>query len=131
MAARLAAAVADPLPKISKRMLTTVLFGPERWAECIVAVDGGAIVGFIIASRYFEAHTGKRQLRISDLFVDDSVRRGGLGRALFARLLRRARVLSCHEVAWEVWKSNLAAYNFYRSLSAQHVDDVTVMRIQL
>src|SRR5579872_5749475 len=71
LAGRLAASVADPIPEISKTRLAADLFGPRRWGECIVAADGAGIAGYAIVSRYFEAHTGSRQLRICDLFVDE------------------------------------------------------------
>lgn len=131
MASRLAVAVADPVPKMLKRTIAAALFGPDRWAECFVAVDGVTIIGFATASRYFEAHTGKRQLRIADFFVDDSTRGAGVGRSLFARLLSRAQALHCDEIAWEVWKENLSAYGFYERMGAQHINDVTTMRLQL
>ena len=105
--------------------------GRNRWAECIVAVDGDVPVGFAIISRHFEAHTGKRQLRISDLFVEEPARGIRIGVELFKYVLQHARALGCDEVMWEVWRKNLPAYRFYERLGAEHVDDVSIMRIEL
>ena len=131
MAKRLAAAVKDPAPGISERSLVSVLFGANRWAECFVAVEGSDVVGYVLASKYFEAHTGRRELRIADLYVDASARRAGTGRALFARLVRRARTLKCASLCWEVWRANPHAYAFFEMLGARHVNDISTMRFDL
>src|SRR5579864_8182958 len=131
LAKLLAAAVQDPAPHISERSLAAALFGRSRWAECFVAVEGSAIVGYATASRYFEAHTGRRELRIADLYVTERARLSGTGRALFERLLKRARALNCDSVSWEVWRANAAAYAFYEALGAIHANDVSTMRLEL
>jgi len=131
LADQLAAAVADPLPRLSRAALEAALFGRSRWSECFLAVDGTVAVGYAIASRSFEAHTGKRQLRITDLFVSDDARRTGVGRELFGALATHARRLQCHELLWEVWRSNAPAYAFYERLNAHHADDISTMRIEL
>lgn len=127
MARRLAASVADPVPKISQSSLAGVLFGRSRWAECFVAVERGNTVGYAIISRVFEAHTGKRQLRIADLFVHEAARGSGVARQLLARIQDRARQLRCREVVWEVWKENRLAYSFYEHIGARHVGDISTM----
>jgi ribosomal protein S18 acetylase RimI-like enzyme len=131
MARHLSAALCDPRPAVTGESLEPLLLGPSRWGECFVASLRGKPVGYVLASRNFEAHTGKRQLRIADLFVAESARRSGTGRQLFATLLNRARSLGCQEVTWEVWKQNAAAYRFYERLGARHVRDVTLMYIAL
>jgi len=131
LADQLAAAVADPLPKLSKAALETVLFGRSRWSECFVAVDDRVVVGYAIASRSFEAHSGRRQLRVTDLFVQESVRRSGVGRKLFSAVVELAQRLHCDEVIWEVWRANARAYAFYERLNALHANDISTMRLGL
>lgn len=131
MARRLAEAVADPVPTISEASLAEVLFGRARWGDCIVAVAAGTTVGYAITCRHFEAHTGKRQLRITDLFVEESARRTRVGQKMFAFILDRARRLRCNQVAWEAWKPNAPAFAFYGQLGARRVHDILSMRFDL
>jgi|SRR5579863_2534505 len=131
MAKGLATSVADPAPKLSKSSLRAMLLGRRRWVECVVAVEDGNIVGYAIAARMFEPHTAKRELRISDLFVDERARSSGAGRLLFECLTKMALSLRCSQITWEVWIENDAAYAFYEHLGAEHVSDVSAMRLNL
>lgn len=129
MASELAASVNDPAPSLSAVSLRTAIFGANRWADCFVATRTNRLVGYAVVNRYFEPHTGKRALKISDLFVAVSARKSGIGRLLFQAVVVHAKALQCDEISWEVWKQNQAAYRFYERLGAAHVDDVTIMRL--
>jgi GNAT superfamily N-acetyltransferase len=129
MARRLASAVSDPRPDVTSESLTPLLLGPGRWCECYVASLHRRLVGYALVSRSFEAHTGRRELRVADLFVAEAARGSGVGRALFAALLKRATTLGCRVVSWHVWRENGAAYRFYERLGAEHDRDVTSMRL--
>ncbi|MBV9646144.1 MAG: GNAT family N-acetyltransferase [Candidatus Eremiobacteraeota bacterium] len=131
LARELAASVQDPPPRLTARSVAAALFSPSAWSECFVASKHGNVIGYILASRYFEAHTATRQLRIADLFVNASVRRAGIGRRLYAALSKRARTLHCQEIAWEVWSRNHSAFQFFAGLGAERNDDVALMRIRV
>lgn len=104
-------------------------FGHGRTGEYHVALRDGAVVGYALLGCNHEAHSGNRVLLLSDLCVDPAVRRGGVGRALMARVARRAAELDCTSVIWEVWNENPRAFPFYEVLGAWRSDDVTLMRL--
>ena len=131
MSNALAEAVDDPPTTLSVTTLGQCIFGSDRWSECFVAVRGADPLGYMLLSRYFEAHTAKRHLKIADLFVAPAARASGIGRLLFEAAVKRARSLHCAEISWEVWKENDPAYHFYERLGAGHNGDVTTMHFKL
>ncbi len=126
MARELAAAVDDPQPKLSAADLIQDGFGGERWFEGFVVEIAGELVGYALACRAFEAHTGKKRLWLGDLYVQAKARRSGAGRALMAALARHALSLGCDNVYWELWQLNTAGRAFYESLDAVEAHDLAV-----
>jgi len=129
LARELAAAVDDPEPRIGEADIVRDGLGPERWFDCFVAEIAHVVVGYALFGRGFEAHTGKRRLWLGDLYVTPTARGRGVGRALIATVARHALQLGCDAVYWELWRQNSAGAAFYRSLQAEEVTDLAVMRL--
>jgi GNAT superfamily N-acetyltransferase len=129
MARELAAALDDAEPELIESDLIRNGLGPERWFDCLVAEAAGRLLGYALACRAFEAHTGKKRLWLGDFYVRPTARRRGAGRALMAAVARQARELGCDAVYWELWRMNAAGHAFYRTLQAEEVADLAVMRL--
>jgi GNAT superfamily N-acetyltransferase len=129
MARELAAAVDDPDPVLDPRDLVRDGTGPERWFECLVAADERALIGYAMVCRGYEAHTGKRRLWVSDLYVRPDARRTGAGRALMAAIARLAIAKGCEAVYWDLWRLNRVGKAFYESLGAVEVGDLAIWRV--
>ena len=65
-------------------------FGRERWANCLIATVDGVVVGYAIVCPTFEGDIGRRQIYMSDLFLQKT----GAGRALLAAVARHGRKLA-------------------------------------
>jgi GNAT superfamily N-acetyltransferase len=129
MARELAAAVADPAPRLLASDLVRDGLGPERWFDCLVAELAGQLVGYAVLCKGFEAHTGMRRLWIGDFYVRPSARRRGTGRAVMAEVARQALQHGCDVVSWELWRMNSAGAAFYRTFEAEEAADLAVMRL--
>ena len=79
-------------------------------AIALAAEAGGALVGFAIAER-----RGRRGHIVTIDIAADS-RRRGLGRRLFAELLRRLEAAGARHIRLEVDVRNAAAIRFYEKL---------------
>ncbi|HYM04885.1 MAG TPA: GNAT family N-acetyltransferase [Stellaceae bacterium] len=130
MARELASVVRDPAPNLDAAALLRACGGPERWSECLVAESDGALLGYALFSRGFEAHTGKRRLWIGDLYLRPPARGIGAGRVLMAAIARRAMELDCSAIFWELWRPNTPARHFYGALGADACDDLAVMCLE-
>jgi len=69
--------------------------------------------------RRFEAHTRQKRLWLADIYVAESQRRDGIGRALVAVVQARAAELGCAAIDFELARENDAARMFY-----EHLDGV-------
>jgi len=129
LARELTAAVEDPEPVLNASDLVRDGMGPERWFDCLVAVAAGAIVGYAMICRGYEAHIGKRRLWVGDLYVRKEARRMGVGRALMIAVARHASAQGCEAVYWDLWRFNRAGRSFYESLGAAEIGDVAIWRV--
>jgi GNAT superfamily N-acetyltransferase len=66
-------------------------FGPERRFECLLAESAGQAVGFALFFPNYSTFEGKPGLYLEDLYIAESARGQGVGRALLARLARLAQ----------------------------------------
>jgi len=98
--------------------LRTLLFGTPRRAEALLAERDGAAIGF--ALWYFSVSTFwcRPKLYIEDVFVVPEARGGGVGRAIFVELARRAVTAGCPRMEWSVLDWNAPSIAFYRGLGS-------------
>ncbi len=109
--------------------LTTALFGDQPQAEVLLAHVGDQPAGFALFFYNFSTWTGKRGIYLEDLFVRPSLRRGGIGLALFRELAAIAVERGCPRVEWSVLNWNELAINFYKKIGATAKDDWTTFRL--
>jgi GNAT superfamily N-acetyltransferase len=107
----------------------SALFGPKRVAEALIAHAGGTPVGFALYSYTFSSFLGKPGIYVEDLFVDQSHRGSGVGKALLVHLARLGRERGCGRLEWSVLNWNERAMEFYTDLGAVPMDEWTTFRV--
>lgn len=118
LAAEMAADLQDPPPSNTPALLAEVALSADPWCRILVAERGGAVVGFAVTCRHFEAHIGQRSLFLADLHVARAARRGGVATALMAAVGREAAAQRCAKVVWTLWTRNTWARAFYDRIGA-------------
>jgi GNAT superfamily N-acetyltransferase len=113
----------------TEQQLREVLFGEKPAAEVLLALEGGAAVGFAVYFFNFSTWLGRPGLYLEDLFVRPEVRGKGYGRALLVRLAQIARERGCGRMEWAVLDWNEPAIQVYRKLGATPMDEWTVFRL--
>ncbi len=127
-----ALAVYEKLPHevdLDDAALAEHLFGPRPYAECLMAEDAGAVVGFALFFHNYSTFGGKPGLYLEDLFVIPEARGRGHGKALFLELARLAKARNCGRLEWAVLDWNEPAIGFYKSLGAVAKDEWTTYRL--
>ena len=104
------------------------LFGPQKYAEAVIAYAGDVPAGFAVFFHNFSTYAGRPGIYLEDLFVDPEYRGHGLGKALLAYLEGVARERGCGWLQWAVLKWNQPAIDFYQGLGAKPLDDWTLYR---
>lgn len=85
-----------------------------------VAVEEDKVLGYGFCQT--KKHTGDpvlceiSSLYIDDLCVDENCRGRGIGKAIYAQILRYARERKCYNVTLNVWACNPGAIKFYEAL---------------
>ncbi|WP_404336479.1 GNAT family N-acetyltransferase [Sphingomonas sp. MMS12-HWE2-04] len=110
-------------------MLAKALFGDRPVAEAVIAEADGAPVGFALFFHNFSTWTGKPSLYLEDLFVRESARGMGAGKALLRHLAGIALDRDCGRFEWSVLDWNTPAIDFYRAMGAEAMDEWTVQRV--
>lgn len=126
-------AVYERAPEAAKASVADIdkaLFGANPKVHALIAEWDGEAVGFAVYFFNFSTWTGKHGLYLEDLFVRESVRGKGVGKALLARLAAIAREMDCARLEWSVLDWNEPAIGFYRSLGAKPMDEWTVYRVE-
>ena len=113
----------------TEEMLRRTLFGNPRFAEVLIAEEGGAPAGFALFFHNYSTFLGQPGIYLEDLFVKQEMRGRGIGKSLLARLARIARERGCGRVEWAVLDWNAPSIAFYRSIGAIGLDDWMIMRL--
>jgi GNAT superfamily N-acetyltransferase len=109
--------------------LDRFLFGPRRYAETLIAEDGGEPVGFALFFHNFSTFLAQPGIYLEDLFVVPEARGRGVGRALLERLAQLAVERECGRLEWAVLNWNEDAIRFYERLGAKPNSEWTVYRL--
>ena len=105
------------------------LFGNPRYAEVIIAEDGGEPVGFALFFHNYSTFLAQPGIYLEDLFVKPEARGKGFGKALLARLAQIAKSRNCGRVEWAVLDWNEPSIRFYESIGAVGLDDWRIFRL--
>jgi GNAT superfamily N-acetyltransferase len=109
--------------------LRAALFGPRPFAEALLVERAGEPVGFSLWHYTFSTFAGAPSLYVEDVFVREAHRGGGIGRAIFVHLARRAVAHGCQRMDWSVLDWNAPAIEFYRTIGANPVRGWTMQRL--
>ena len=96
----------------------------------LIEDDHGIVQGFAIWSLNYSTWTGTHGIYLEDLFIRDSVRGKGYGKALLAHLASICLERGYHRLQWWVLDWNTPAIEFYKGLGAKFMDEWTVMRVE-
>ena len=105
------------------------LFGPQPFAEVLLAEEAGGVVGFALFFPNFSTFLGRPGIYLEDIFVLPEHRGKGHGKALLRSIAQLAVERGCGRLEWAVLDWNEPAIAFYRSLGAKSMDEWTTFRL--
>jgi GNAT superfamily N-acetyltransferase len=105
------------------------LFGPGSPAEVLLAEAAGEAVAFAVVFHNFSTFLGKKGMYLEDLYVKQSRRRQGYGRALLLHIARLAVERGCGRFEWSVLDWNAPAIRFYEKLGASILHEWKLVRV--
>jgi GNAT superfamily N-acetyltransferase len=109
--------------------LRQALFGPSPAVFAHVVEKGGQIVAIAVWFLNYSTWTGRHGIYLEDLFVRETERRHGYGRALLKALAELCTQRGYTRLEWSVLDWNEPSIRFYRSVGATGMDEWTVQRL--
>ena len=100
-------------------------FGPNPAFRAVIAELEGEVAGYAVYYPGYDTDTATRGVYLADLFVRESARRQGIGRALVIGVAEACRAQGGHWMFWSVLRHNKTARRFYKAL-APELKDVVV-----
>jgi GNAT superfamily N-acetyltransferase len=105
------------------------LFGPSPSVFGHVVEKDGQIIAIAVWFLNYSTWTGRNGIYLEDLFVRESERRHGYGRALLTALAQLCTERGYRRLEWSVLDWNEPSIRFYRSIGAAGMDEWTVQRL--
>ena len=109
--------------------LRQTLFGPQPYAEVLIAEDADGALGFALYFGNYSTFLAKPGIYLEDLFVRPAARGRGVGLELIAQLAALVVARDWGRLEWAVLNWNEPALGFYRSLGARAQDEWGVQRM--
>jgi GNAT superfamily N-acetyltransferase len=106
-------------------------FGAEPAFRGIVAEVSGKVVGFLLHHGGYDTDAACRLLFVVDLYVTESARGQGIGRALMNEARRVAYEGGAKQLVWTVDRRNALARRFYEGMGAHYVDALDLMYLDV
>lgn len=101
----------------------------EKLGEALFGFHNGEVVGFAYFCQKSSAFTGRSGLYIDGFLIDAHMRDKGLGKIIMGYLCNLALERDCQMLEWGVLDWNTPTIEFYRSLGAYSVDEMTIYRL--
>lgn len=112
----------------TEELLDEFLF-EKRTAECVIAEQQGAPVGFALFFHNFSTFLGRPGIYLEDLYVKPEMRGRGYGKIILSFLANVARERRCGRMEWACLNWNEPSRGFYKHLGAQPIEDWTTFRL--
>lgn len=114
---------------LTEETLAAELFGPGTPAEVLIGEAGGRPVAYTVTFHNFSTFLGRKGMYLEDLYVKQSERRKGYGRALLLHIARLAVQRGCGRFEWMVLDWNEPAIRFYEGLGATILHEWKLARV--
>jgi GNAT superfamily N-acetyltransferase len=107
------------------------LFGERPVIEALLAEERGVAVGYALFFGTYSTFLTQPGLYLEDVFVLETHRRRGIGRALLSEVKRVAVARGAGRLEWTVLDWNANAIAFYEGFGAQVLPDWRICRVVL
>lgn len=110
-------------------LLAETMFGPKSNVEVLLAEWDGEPAGVAVFFHNYSTFVGRPGMYLEDIFVPETHRKLGIGKALLRAVVRIAAERNCRRMDWTVLDWNEPAIGFYESIGAKVLTDWRIMRM--
>jgi GNAT superfamily N-acetyltransferase len=114
-----------PPPSFTTETYARDLLARDAYVAGCIARQGGRAVGLALWHPAYDTQSGERGAYMVDLYVDEALRRQGLGRALMGCAARAATAWGGSFLWWSAKNGNAMAMGFYAGVGEMERDVAT------
>ena len=119
----------EPEVLATETSIRNSIFGSESSTKALICEKNGIPIGYAIYFFNYSTWLGKHGLYLEDLYISQSERGFGAGKALLKYLARIAVAKDCGRFEWSVLDWNQPAIDLYTSLGAEPQNEWIVYRL--
>ena len=114
-------AIYEKLPNAVKTTVKEIknsIFSPNSTVKALICEEDGIAIGFAVYFYNYSTWLGKKGIYLEDLYVSESKRKRGAGKALLKYLAQKAIEEDCGRFEWSCLDWNTPSREFYESFGA-------------
>ena len=126
-------AIYEELPnevKTTAREIEKSLFSPNATAKALICEEDGKAIGYAVYFYNYSTWLGKNGIYLEDLYVNESKRGKGAGKAMIKYLAKKAISENCGRFEWACLDWNTPSRDFYESLGAVALNEWVGYRLE-
>ena len=126
-------AIYEKLPNAVKTTVKEIkdsIFSPNSTVKALICEEGGIAIGFAVYFYNYSTWLGKKGIYLEDLYVNESKRGKGAGKAMIKYLAKKAISENCGRFEWACLDWNTPSRDFYESLGAVALNEWIGYRLE-
>lgn len=109
--------------RVTDETLRNAVFGENAFVQCLIARDGGRLIGYAIYYPNFASFRGQLGYYLEDIFVKDEYRGRGVGDRMLKAIAKEARSRGFERIDFQVLEWNTPAIGFYHKFGAERDEE--------
>lgn len=106
------------------------IFGEKSTVKAIICEENAIAIGMAVYFYNYSTWLGKNGIYLEDLYVSESKRGLGAGKAMLKYLAKKALEENCGRFEWSCLDWNTPSRNFYESIGAKSQDEWIGYRLE-
>ena len=126
-------AIYEKLPNAVKTTVKEIkdsIFAPNSTVKALICEEDGIAIGFAVYFYNYSTWLGKKGIYLEDLYVNESKRGKGAGKAMIKYLAKKAISENCGRFEWACLDWNTPSREFYESLGAVALNEWIGYRLE-
>ncbi|MGB5793135.1 N-acetyltransferase family protein [Poseidonibacter sp.] len=106
------------------------IFGKDSTVKALICEQDGVAIGYAVYFYNYSTWLGKNGIYLEDLYITESKRGIGAGKAMLKNLANKALDSNCGRFEWSCLDWNTPSRDFYESLGAVSQDEWIGYRLE-
>ncbi|WP_044415557.1 GNAT family N-acetyltransferase [Halarcobacter anaerophilus] len=116
--------------KTDAKQTKEAIFGEDSTVQALICEQNGEAIGYAVYFYNYSTWLGKKGIYLEDLYISESKRGLGAGKAILKHLAKKAVEENCGRFEWSCLDWNTPSREFYESLGAKAQEEWIGYRLE-